>query len=41
MFLTSTPASALLPARSPTPVVEYLAEYERKTDSAADSGNAR
>jgi len=40
-FLTSTPGQRSIASAIADAVVEYLLEYERKTDSAADSGTAR
>jgi N-acetylmuramoyl-L-alanine amidase len=40
-FLTSTPGQRSLASAIADAVVEYLLEYERKTDAAADSGTAR
>jgi len=40
-FLTSTPGQRSIASGVADAVVEYLLEYERKTDAAADSGTAR
>ena len=40
-FLTSTPGQRSIASAIADAVVEYLLEYERKTDAAADSGTAR
>jgi len=40
-FLTSTPGQRSIANAIADAVVEYLLEYERKTDAAADSGTAR
>jgi N-acetylmuramoyl-L-alanine amidase len=40
-FLTSTPGQRSIASAIADAVVEYLLEYERKTDAAADSGTGR